>query len=120
MVTRRNLLKATATGLPLAVGGLARWPSPTLGQTAAKTFVLAHGSWHGGWCWKRVAEQLRAKGHVVYTRPRRRRAAEQRDKLAPSNVTCHAPLPRRHAQSNNITSLFDHSRQLRAGRDTFA
>ena len=67
MVTRRNLLKATATGLPLAVGGLARWPSPTLGQTAAKTFVLAHGSWHGGWCWKRVAEQLRAKGHVVYT-----------------------------------------------------
>src|SRR5258707_13853037 len=67
MVTRRNLLKATATGLPLAVGGLARWPSPTLGQTAAKTFVLAHGSWHGGWCWNRVAEQLRAKGHVVYT-----------------------------------------------------
>jgi hypothetical protein len=53
-------------------------------------------------------------------RPRRRRAAEQRDELTPSNVTCHAPLPRRHAQSNNITSLFDHSRQLRAGRDTSA
>src|SRR5215475_13151233 len=37
----------------------------------------------------------------------RGRCAEQRDELAPSNVTCHAPLPRRHAQSNNITSLFD-------------
>src|SRR5262249_19218136 len=35
-------------------------------------------------------------------------AADERDELAPSNVTCHAPLPRRHAQSNNITSLFDH------------
>jgi hypothetical protein len=27
----------------------------------------------------------------------RRRAAEQRDELTPSYVTCHAPLPRRHA-----------------------
>jgi len=53
-------------------------------------------------------------------RPRGRRAAEQRDERAPSNVTCNAPLPRRHTQSNNITSLFDHSRQLSAGRDTFA
>jgi pimeloyl-ACP methyl ester carboxylesterase len=34
---------------------------------ASKTFVLAHGSWHGGWCWKRVADRLRAKGHAVYT-----------------------------------------------------
>ncbi len=34
---------------------------------APKTFVLAHGSWHGGWCWDRVADRLRAKGHTVYT-----------------------------------------------------
>jgi pimeloyl-ACP methyl ester carboxylesterase len=32
-----------------------------------KTFVLVHGSWHGGWCWRRVADRLRAKGHVVFT-----------------------------------------------------
>ena len=56
------------------------------------------------------ATSVRSGGH----------AAEQRDECTSSNVTCHAPLPRRHAQSNNITSLFDHSRQLRAGRDTFA
>jgi len=31
-----------------------------------KTFVLAHGSWHGGWCWSRVAERLRALGHAVH------------------------------------------------------
>ncbi len=29
------------------------------------TFVLVHGAWHGGWCWQRVADRLRAKGHAV-------------------------------------------------------
>ncbi|MEI9964013.1 MAG: alpha/beta fold hydrolase [Caulobacteraceae bacterium] len=31
------------------------------------TFVLVHGSWHGGWCWRRVADRLTARGHKVYT-----------------------------------------------------
>src|SRR5262249_37605119 len=31
------------------------------------TFVLVHGAWHGSWCWKRVREALRARGHVVFT-----------------------------------------------------
>lgn len=31
------------------------------------TFVLVHGAWHGGWCWKRVTPLLRAAGHEVYT-----------------------------------------------------
>ncbi|MEM7546071.1 MAG: alpha/beta hydrolase family protein [Pseudomonadota bacterium] len=30
-------------------------------------FVLLHGAWHGGWCWGRVAEILRARGHRVTT-----------------------------------------------------
>ena len=30
-------------------------------------FVLVHGAWHGGWCWRHVAAQLRAAGHTVYT-----------------------------------------------------
>jgi pimeloyl-ACP methyl ester carboxylesterase len=30
------------------------------------TFVLVHGAWHGGWCWKKVAPLLRAAGHEVY------------------------------------------------------
>ena len=29
------------------------------------TFVLVHGIWHGGWCWRRVAEILRGRGHAV-------------------------------------------------------
>jgi pimeloyl-ACP methyl ester carboxylesterase len=31
------------------------------------TFVLVHGAWHGGWCWRRVADRLRAGGHTVFT-----------------------------------------------------
>jgi pimeloyl-ACP methyl ester carboxylesterase len=34
-------------------------------QSKATTFVLVHGAWHGGWCWRRVADRLTAKGHYV-------------------------------------------------------
>ncbi|HEY3700282.1 MAG TPA: alpha/beta hydrolase [Spongiibacteraceae bacterium] len=32
-----------------------------------KTYVLVHGAYQGGWCWKFVAELLRAQGHIVFT-----------------------------------------------------
>lgn len=32
-----------------------------------KTFVLVHGAWSGGWCYARVAELLRSRGHRVFT-----------------------------------------------------
>jgi pimeloyl-ACP methyl ester carboxylesterase len=28
-------------------------------------YVLVHGSWHGGWCWDKVAAGLQALGHEV-------------------------------------------------------
>ena len=28
-----------------------------------KTFVMIHGSWHGGWAWRAVARRLSKKGH---------------------------------------------------------
>jgi pimeloyl-ACP methyl ester carboxylesterase len=31
------------------------------------TFVLVHGAWHGGWCWRDVRVALTAQGHRVYT-----------------------------------------------------
>jgi pimeloyl-ACP methyl ester carboxylesterase len=34
---------------------------------SARTYVLVHGAWHGGWCWVRVAERLIAAGHRVFT-----------------------------------------------------
>ena len=32
----------------------------------SKTFVLIHGTWHGGWAWKEVIGQLSTKGHRAY------------------------------------------------------
>ena len=32
-----------------------------------KTYVLQHGAWHGGWCWRFVADILRDNGHRVFT-----------------------------------------------------
>jgi pimeloyl-ACP methyl ester carboxylesterase len=31
------------------------------------TFVLVHGAWHGGWCYRETAAALRAAGHTVFT-----------------------------------------------------
>jgi pimeloyl-ACP methyl ester carboxylesterase len=36
-------------------------------STSAKTYVLVHGAYHGGWCWKFVADILRTQGHRVFT-----------------------------------------------------
>ena len=35
-------------------------------RSAPTRFVLVHGAWHGGWCWRRVADELTAKGHKVF------------------------------------------------------
>ena len=29
-------------------------------------FVLVHGAWHGGWCWRRVVQALMAEGHRAH------------------------------------------------------
>lgn len=30
------------------------------------TYLLVHGAWHGGWCWRRVAPLLRGAGREVF------------------------------------------------------
>ncbi|MEP5729931.1 MAG: alpha/beta fold hydrolase [Sulfitobacter sp.] len=32
-------------------------------SSSRTTFILAHGSWHGAWCWERVTPHLVAAGH---------------------------------------------------------
>ncbi len=32
----------------------------------SKTFVLIHGTWHGGWAWQGVIRHLEARGHRAY------------------------------------------------------
>jgi pimeloyl-ACP methyl ester carboxylesterase len=29
-------------------------------------FILVHGAWHGGWCWRRVTEALSSQGHRAH------------------------------------------------------
>jgi pimeloyl-ACP methyl ester carboxylesterase len=37
-------------------------------ECAVTVFVLVHGGWHGGWCWRRLAPLLGgAAGHEVHT-----------------------------------------------------
>jgi len=40
-------------------------PTAAQAQNKPATFVLVHGAWHGGWCWRRVYDRLTAKGHYV-------------------------------------------------------
>lgn len=47
------------------------------------TFVLIHGAWHGGWCWKRVAPILRAAGHEVFA-PSLTGSGERKHLLSPA------------------------------------
>ena len=35
-------------------------------EAARHTFVLIHGAWHGGWCWRRVTDLLAARGHEAF------------------------------------------------------
>ncbi len=60
-ITRRAALGTAALGVA-ALGA-----RPALAQAGArKTFVLVHGAYHGGWCWRRVADILEAHGQKVY------------------------------------------------------
>ncbi len=47
------------------------------------TFVLVHGAFHGGWCWRFVAESLRRAGHAVFT-PTLTGSGERRHSLSPA------------------------------------
>ncbi|MDM0070597.1 alpha/beta fold hydrolase [Variovorax sp. J31P207] len=64
-------------------------PSRAAGPADKPAFVLVHGAWHGGWCWTRVASQLRAAGHAVYT-PTLTGLGERRHLLSPQvNLDTH-------------------------------
>ncbi len=61
--TRRGVLGTIGLGLAATAGAI----RPAHAQAAAKTFVLVHGAWHGGWCWRRVSDLLEKKGQKVFT-----------------------------------------------------
>src|SRR4249920_2057180 len=67
--TRRTALGAMAASVGMAGVGLMGMTDQTTAQapTGGKTFVLVHGAWHGGWCWRRVSDLLERQGHKVFT-----------------------------------------------------
>ncbi len=32
----------------------------------SRTYILVHGAWHGGWCWRYLTPLLQAAGHRVF------------------------------------------------------
>ncbi|QTD55173.1 alpha/beta fold hydrolase [Parasphingorhabdus cellanae] len=67
---RQIIANAAMVGLTAALSGCASTrKQPVIAQRAgpSKTFVLVHGAWHGGWCWRDVRSQLEALGHRVFT-----------------------------------------------------
>lgn len=62
---RRRFLTRICAGTA-AAAGLAG-PAGAQGRAQRRTFVLVHGAWHGGWCWRRVADLLEAVGQKVFT-----------------------------------------------------
>jgi pimeloyl-ACP methyl ester carboxylesterase len=58
-LSRRQVLTALAT-VPFAA-------TTASSQSPSRTYVLVHGAWHGGWCWRKVTPLLTAAGHRVYT-----------------------------------------------------
>jgi pimeloyl-ACP methyl ester carboxylesterase len=38
----------------------------TATEKPSLTFVLVHGAWHGGWCWKKTVPLLQAADHRVF------------------------------------------------------
>lgn len=58
ILTRRTIIAGSAAAAALA--------APAVAQGEQRSFVLVHGAWHGGWCWRRVADRLERKNHKVY------------------------------------------------------
>jgi pimeloyl-ACP methyl ester carboxylesterase len=66
--TRREVIGGAALAAAGMAGLVAMESTGTLAQaqTSPKTFLLVHGAWHGGWCWRRVSDLLEKRGHKVF------------------------------------------------------
>ncbi|TQV82456.1 alpha/beta fold hydrolase [Exilibacterium tricleocarpae] len=69
MVNRRKFLAAwPALGLTaLSKKSFSQSADKQSFYSRRKTYVLVHGSWHGGWCWRYVRKALQFAGQRVYT-----------------------------------------------------
>ncbi|MEM8985714.1 MAG: alpha/beta fold hydrolase [Pseudomonadota bacterium] len=63
-MNRRFFLSYASAGAVLAGGGGA---TASDREKTSHVFVLVHGAWHGGWCWRHVKAVLQGQGHRVFT-----------------------------------------------------
>jgi pimeloyl-ACP methyl ester carboxylesterase len=63
---RRRLLMLGAA-LPAIAAAGAGSEGARAQSASPRTYVLVHGAWHGGWCWRRVVPGLQEAGHRVLT-----------------------------------------------------
>jgi pimeloyl-ACP methyl ester carboxylesterase len=64
---KRRAFLAVASGASFAATvGCRTRPESKTAPRADQTFVLVHGAWHGGWCWREVVARLSAKGYRVF------------------------------------------------------
>ena len=66
-LTRRGMMSGVAAGVSLAVAASTDIVGKARAQFTRKTFVLVHGTFVGGWYWRRVADLLEQKGHKVFS-----------------------------------------------------
>ena len=68
-MNRRSVLKGSLGAAFLSLTSATSFAKAPLlpAEGEARTFVLIHGAFHGGWCWRDVAHTLRREGHRVFT-----------------------------------------------------
>jgi pimeloyl-ACP methyl ester carboxylesterase len=66
-ITRRMIGRVVAGAGLAAAAASGDIVGAARAQSTPKRFVLIHGAWHGGWCWRRVSDLLEKKGHKVFS-----------------------------------------------------
>jgi pimeloyl-ACP methyl ester carboxylesterase len=65
---RRRFVQQLAMGVTAASVAACTTPAAKRNQvSAAPTFVLVHGAWYGGWCWRKLTPLLAQAGCAVHT-----------------------------------------------------
>lgn len=65
-------------------------------------FVLVHGAWHGGWCWKKLVPLLRVDGYQVLT-PTMTGLGERAHLLGPEVAGPREPVPFKSWRNLGVT-----------------
>ena len=67
-ITRRGVIRSVAAGVGVvAPAASADIVGAARAQSASKAFLLIHGTYCGGWIWRRASDLLEKQGHKVFS-----------------------------------------------------